>query len=390
MTTQSKLLIVDDEPVGRQLLEAIFLSDNYQIDFAENGLKTLHYLETNTPDLVLMDVMMPEMDGFEVCKRMRSNETLKSIPIILITALDDRDSRKRGLEAGANDYISKPFDRIEIEAKVKNLLQLGITEVISIKPLADKAGKEEDDEISYLTNLILEAQRPLKQQLKQSLGDYFHITGDPEYSAKNFFWLTECKRKIFILYIENQSEQVQYKLMNIMMSSFLNRTIQSEQFKDAPDLLKQLNNFLSEKIILSDATSFKNLEVNISLSVIDKNSGQMHFSGFNQDILLYTDADFKQIILNRIATFPEIGNQFNSISYNYLPDSTIYLYNRKLAELFKKHQYYENNCRLLLLLLSGKRPNNMNEQEIMFRGLFENTFKTTGITNDIELIGIKI
>ncbi|MBN2610606.1 MAG: response regulator [Bacteroidales bacterium] len=390
MTTKSKLLIVDDEPVGRQLLEAIFLSDNYQLDFADNGKNALHYIENNTPDIVLMDVMMPEMDGFEVCKKMRDNDTLKGIPIILITALDDRDSRKRGLEAGANDYISKPFDRIEIETKVKNLLQLGIGEIVSSKPGIITREIDEKDEVFYLTNLILEAQRPLKNQIQQSLGDFFHITGTSGSSEKSFFWLAGCKNKSFILYIQSKAAKVQDTLLKILISAFLNRTIQSGQYADAADMVRQLNNFLSEKLMHAETTSLKNPEVNLSLSILDKDSGHLQLSGFNQDIMLFTGTEFKHITLNQIDHFPDIKHRFNPASYTCSPKAVIYIFNGKLSEILTRHHYFENNCLSFSKLLPEETKNNMKKQEVLFRELIKNTLQSSEITDDIEMIGLKI
>jgi PleD family two-component response regulator len=118
-----KILIADDEPFGQQLLEAILLEQNCDLLFAENGQKAMKYINEFLPDIILLDIMMPEINGFEVCQMIRSNAATSEIPVILITALDDRDSKKRGLEAGANDYISKPYDRNEVLAKIKNLLK---------------------------------------------------------------------------------------------------------------------------------------------------------------------------------------------------------------------------------------------------------------------------
>ena len=123
MEKRSIILIVDDEPYGRQLLEAILFEENCDLLFAENGQKAMKYINEFLPDIVLLDIMMPEINGFEVCQMIRSNANTSEIPVVLITALDDRDSKKRGLEAGANDYISKPYDRNEVLAKIKNLLK---------------------------------------------------------------------------------------------------------------------------------------------------------------------------------------------------------------------------------------------------------------------------
>lgn len=121
MNEHFKILVVDDETIGRQLLEAVLTPEGYDILFAENGREAVEVAMAENPDLIMLDVMMPEIDGFEACKLIRQTEQLIATPVFLITALDDRDSRLRGLDAGADDYISKPFDRIEILAKVKNV-----------------------------------------------------------------------------------------------------------------------------------------------------------------------------------------------------------------------------------------------------------------------------
>jgi CheY-like chemotaxis protein len=121
MNKQHTILVVDDELIGRQLLQAILISEGYNVLLAENGLEAIEKVEQFTPDLVLMDVMMPDMDGFSAIQKIKENSSLSHIPIILVTALDDRDNRIKGLESGATDYISKPFDRIEVLAKIKNI-----------------------------------------------------------------------------------------------------------------------------------------------------------------------------------------------------------------------------------------------------------------------------
>jgi CheY-like chemotaxis protein len=117
-------LIVDDTETGREILEALLQSSTYQLAFASNGPEALLKAEALTPDLILLDVMMPGMDGFEVCRRLRSNPRLAEIPIILVTALDDRQSRLQGIEAGADDFVTKPFDHAELRARVRTITRL--------------------------------------------------------------------------------------------------------------------------------------------------------------------------------------------------------------------------------------------------------------------------
>lgn len=124
MKPMSTILIVDDEPGARDTLEALLLPEGYKLEFASNGREALEKAEALTPSLILLDVMMPEMDGFEVCRHLRSRPLIAEVPIILITALDDRESRLRGIEAGADDFLSKPFDFNELRARVRSIVRL--------------------------------------------------------------------------------------------------------------------------------------------------------------------------------------------------------------------------------------------------------------------------
>jgi PAS domain S-box-containing protein len=124
LQNNSTILIVDDEPFGRKTLEALLAIYNYQLAFASNGQEALQQAATLTPDLILLDVMMPGMDGFEVCRKLRADPLLSEVPVIMITALDDRESRIQGIEAGADDFISKPFDHTELRTRIRTITRL--------------------------------------------------------------------------------------------------------------------------------------------------------------------------------------------------------------------------------------------------------------------------
>ena len=124
MKEASTILIVDDDPIARETLEALLSSTGYQIVSAASGFEGLARAAECTPDAVLLDVMMPGMNGFEVCKRLRADARLAEVPIIMITALDDRDARLLGLRTGADDFISKPFDGLDLEVRLQTITRL--------------------------------------------------------------------------------------------------------------------------------------------------------------------------------------------------------------------------------------------------------------------------
>jgi CheY-like chemotaxis protein len=105
-------------------LESILIGQGYELLFAASGPEALARAAERAPDLALLDVMMPGMDGFEVCRRLRADSRLAEVPVVLVTALDDRDSRLKGIEAGADDFITKPFDRAELRARVRTITRL--------------------------------------------------------------------------------------------------------------------------------------------------------------------------------------------------------------------------------------------------------------------------
>ena len=124
MSGTSTILIVDDEPRGRETLEALLIPQGYRLEFAGSGAQALQQAAACHPDLVLLDVMLPDKDGFEICRALRAMPQLGEVPIVLLTALDDHDSRIAGFEAGADDFLSKPYDKIELKTRIRSILRL--------------------------------------------------------------------------------------------------------------------------------------------------------------------------------------------------------------------------------------------------------------------------
>lgn len=136
------ILCVDDEQTNLSLLDFMLAPKGFKILSAASGKVALLIIETVAVDLVLLDVVMPEMDGFEVCKKIKGDESLSNIPVIMITASNNKVDRIKGIEAGAEDFISKPFDREEVLARIKMLLK--------VKELGDKL-KNAYENIARLT-----------------------------------------------------------------------------------------------------------------------------------------------------------------------------------------------------------------------------------------------
>jgi signal transduction histidine kinase len=157
----SIILIVDDEPTARETLVAMLEGEAYQLELAASGAQALQILDKLSADLILLDVMMPGMDGFEVCRRIRSNPKLAEVPIILLTALDDRASLLRGIESGADDFLSKPVDRHELIARVRTITRLNRYHTLI----------QQRENLSEMAERLIAAQEQERQRISRELHD---------------------------------------------------------------------------------------------------------------------------------------------------------------------------------------------------------------------------
>jgi putative two-component system response regulator len=119
---KNRVLIVDDEPGNIKILSSV-LAPDYALSVATSGAQALQIAEVQAPDIVLLDMVMPEMDGIQVCEALKANEVTKNIPVIFVTSMSDSVNEERGLDAGAVDYISKPISPPIVKARVKIHIQ---------------------------------------------------------------------------------------------------------------------------------------------------------------------------------------------------------------------------------------------------------------------------
>ena len=124
MTTQARILVVDDLPTNVKLMKDLLGANGYDVETASSGEEALDLLERERPDLVLLDVMMPGMTGYEVCQRIRENRDTAFVPVVMVTSLDAAEERIRGVEAGTDDFLSRPINRAELLARVRSLVRI--------------------------------------------------------------------------------------------------------------------------------------------------------------------------------------------------------------------------------------------------------------------------
>jgi CheY-like chemotaxis protein len=123
----AKILIIEDDPVSRRLLELIIAKEGFQVVTATNGLEGLRKVKLESPDLLILDVMLPGLDGFEVCHRLRSDPATEKLPILILSAKGQDSDINSALQVGANAFLPKPIDRLALLSKMAELLKLSIS-----------------------------------------------------------------------------------------------------------------------------------------------------------------------------------------------------------------------------------------------------------------------
>jgi putative two-component system response regulator len=177
MKDKPVILVVDDQPQNVDLLEAYLVPQGYGIVRAANGQQALGKLSGSQIDLILLDVMMPGMDGFEVIRKVRQDEKNRLLPVILVTALSEKEDRVKGIEAGCDDFLSKPVDKMELLARVKSLLK-----VKDYNDLMSNYQKELEAEVDRRTK---ELKRAFERIKAASLDTIYRLSVASEYKDQD-------------------------------------------------------------------------------------------------------------------------------------------------------------------------------------------------------------
>lgn len=201
ITTRLRILCVDDEPQILKLLEAVLVPNGYEIIKAENGEEALEKIKEQRLDLVILDVTMPKMNGFEVCRRIKRDERYRDIPVIIITGLTEKEDRVKGIEAGAEDFISKPLYPSEVLARIRMLLKT--------KELQERRIGELFIEMGFITEEQLQEALKVAKEQNIKVGEALYSLGALD--KDHIYWV--LSNQLNMNYIELSPEMVDKELV---------------------------------------------------------------------------------------------------------------------------------------------------------------------------------
>jgi len=266
-TSDFTILMVDDLPKNLQILGSILKSQHYQVEFAMNGKSALNWLEKRGFDLILLDLMMPEMDGFEVCRNIRKKEEFDDMPIIFLTAKTDKESLVKGFKLGGQDYITKPFDSNELLARVKTHLELRKSKqkLNDVNQWLERKVEERTKELKETNKKLMKANKSLELLSEQLMSldvektEFLQIISHeirtPLNAIKGFLGLVKSKvKEEKVLNYFNYIDEASYRLEKFSIQALLITELRTKKYaivKTGIIIKKNLEQLISSKFLKS-------------------------------------------------------------------------------------------------------------------------------------------
>lgn len=277
---QPSVLIVDDTMENLQVLAEMLRDKHYKVAIAKDGMKALNFVSKRKPDLILLDIMMPEMDGFEVCRRLKSDPEAKEIPVIFISALADTADKLKGFEVGGIDYITKPFKREEVFARVKTHLDL---------------------------KLSLEALQKANESLEIANGTKDKLFSIISHDLRNPVFATSSMLDILVDEAGSFPEEEKAEILNDLRNSM----------KEVHSLLE---NLLSWSRSQQGTIAYEPSNVNI-LEIIDSNISLLSGIAKEKNIRLYSEITDRLILFCDYNTINTVVRNLISNALKFTPEA---------------------------------------------------------------------
>lgn len=407
MKTDKKplILIVDDTPQNIQVLGNILYDKGYSVSMATSGMEALQSLKNKIPDLILLDIQMPEMDGYEVCTLIKSNEETKHIPVIFLTAVTETSFMIRGFKCGAVDYITKPFKSAELTARVathidlkkakeKLELEKKKVETLNIKLQSTNnnlniAYKEIKDSIHYSKRI----QENLLPDLSFLTGNglkHILIYKPKDIISGDFYWVEQIKDKIFIAIADCTGHGIPGALLSMLGHNLLNEIVKIEGIYDSSEILNNLNkrfrNLLKQEITLSHDG------MDIALCVIHSKTKIMEYVGAKRPICYFNNKHIVELLPDKfsIGGLENNNSVFNKQIIKLKRGNKIFMYTDGITD-----QFDNNNMKKITrkrfkyqLALFVKHPLNTIKKDLL--NYLKEWKGCSSQTDDILVFGFEI
>jgi CheY-like chemotaxis protein len=386
----ASILIVDDNLENIQVLGGLIKSEGYNVEFALDGYGALDWIKKKKFDIILLDINMPGMDGYEVCSHIKNDPDNKEIPVIFLTANTGSESLIRGFETGGIDYITKPFIKSELLARLQSQVKIKkasdqIRYYLGEIETKNKRILESIDYARYIQNAVLGSY----ETDSGFLPEHFILYLPKDIISGDFYRFYQINNLIIAAILDCTGHGVPGALMSILGITHLNEVVLQENIKEPDKIL----NRLKEKLIrsLGQKQGFSGVKDGIEGAVINFNpvSRILQYSGSFNPLILARNNEIIEIKGDRVSIgFSDSDKTFSSKEIEIKENDTVYLYSDGYIDQLggeENKRYMIKRFKELVLQIKNK---SMNEQKQLF---FENFIAWKGDsdqTDDILIFGI--
>ena len=352
--TAQSVLIVDDNVKNLQVLGKYLQREGLHVEFAIDGPSALQWLDRRKFDLILLDIMMPGPDGYEICYAIKNNTTTKEIPVIFMTSLADTENIVKGFDSGAVDYITKPFIHRELLARVRTHLKnlRSKNQIVQYLDQLREKSKSITESLTY-ASYIQEAILKSYENDIRHLRDYFLINLPKDVLSGDFLWYRNIDDNHIIATFDCTGHGVPGALMSILGVSLLNEIVVSDEVHRPAEILDYLSEGI--KVALEQRNDSIRLKDGMEGAVITyrPGSGYLHFAGSFSPLLIISDGELVQVKADKIPVgYCEGFGKFHTTSLKVKKGDTVYLFTDGIIDQFGGPQgkrFMMKNLKELLL-----------------------------------------
>ncbi|TRX70917.1 response regulator [Carboxylicivirga sp. M1479] len=384
------ILLVDDSAVNLEILKEAL--SRYNTTTATNGDEAMEIaFSRNKPDLILLDVVMPGMNGYEVCSILKSNDLSKDIPIIFITGQNDAESILRGFEAGAIDYITKPFNIMELKARVKTQLSIKMARDQNQR-LINKirtVNKKLTDSIEYAKK-IQNASLPSQDYLNKVLPEHFIMLRPRDIVSGDFYWVEQTGNELIIVAADCTGHGVPGAFMSMFGVAYLHEIVGKNGITQPAEIINELRRIVIESLKQDENSEVKD-GMDISVIKIDKTAQTIDFAGAFNDMLLIRNKEMQIYQADHMpVSIGEVNKPYTNHTIPYKKDDCVYLYSDGYPSQFGG----PNDKKLMqkgfrsLLLENHQHP--MPQQGDIYNNFFDMWKGINDQIDDVLVMGLRL
>ncbi|MFT3737183.1 MAG: response regulator [Breznakibacter sp.] len=383
------ILIVDDSRVNVMLMKEIL--SQYHIVTASKGLDAIEQAQTDPiPNLILLDIMMPGIDGYEVCRRLKQNPNTKDIPVVFITAQTEAGYIIKGFDAGAVDYIPKPFKIPELQARVKSQITIKQAKDQNerLRRRIEEMNKQLTDSINYAEKIQL-AGFPKKEYLRQVMPEHFILFKPRDIVSGDFYWAHKLGTKLVVVAVDCTGHGVPGAIMSVFGITFLRTIVEVQQETDPALILNKMRKDVIEALQQTEESEVKD-GMDMSVVTIDYGTYTLEYAGALISAYLIRDNQMTVLSANRMSvSYNAESSPFTKQTVALEKGDCVYQFSDGFASQFggKNNKKLKQSGLKKLLVSHAMLP--MSEQLDAYQHFFNAWKGPNDQVDDVLLIGMR-